>query len=795
MEILSVVGDVSHRESGLDAALSDGWTLRIDALDAGLLRIAVLPSKGLAVDRTWMIAPEGDTPWEGRQKLAMDGFPGIAVAPLDGDEAGFSANDVRVRLSGDPLRLEIDRRGSDGSWRTLLADRATGGYAVADGGRVTRHYQNRPDTDRHFGLGDKSGPVDRTGRRFRVLQLDALAYDAEIGDPLYKHVPFVIVRDGESGAAAGLLYDTMAEMAFDLGAERSNYHGVYRYAEALERGLVCYVMVGADVPAVVERLSALTGRPHFPPRRALGFGFTSMHHADAPDAQSVIAEFAETCHERELPISMIHTGSGYTLRDDKRCVFTWNHDRFPDPAALFEQLKSQGLHTAANVKPVLLTSHPEYEESAEAGRFIRRADGEPAREMFWGGPGSSLDFTNPETIRWWREQATAQVLTPGFDSLWNDNNEAEIWDEDAAVDGFGLPMPAVSVRPLQAHLMTRASFEATTAHAPDKRPHTITRAGPIGIQRYAESWTGDNATSWHTLKWNLRNGLSLSLSGMPQIGHDIGGFCGPEPEPELLLRWVQMMALHPRCVMNSWRLETGAATLPWTHEDVFEDIRAALRLRYTFLPYLYTLVRNAHSTGAPVIRPLFYASDEPAAFADHDAFLLGDQVLVAPVVSKGEAVKKVYLPDTPGGWIDFWGEGLHAGGQEVELEAPPGRLPVLLRSGAVVPLAIDIPDDRPHDPGTVTLAAYPGAGSGEGLASQAFFDDGESWEFRDGHGSLLDLTLSWTRESVRLEGIERMTGAHRPELTITMVDPLARAGSIGGDFGMIPATWENRFPI
>lgn len=266
MEILTVIGEVSHRESGLDAALSDGWSLCIDALDAGLLRIAVLPSEGLAVDRTWMIAPEGDTPWEGRPKLSVDGFPGIAVAPLDGAEAGFSADDVRVRLFGDPLRLEIDRRDSDGiCWRTLLADRPTGGYAIVDGGRITRHYQNRPETDRHFGLGDKTGPLDRTGRRFRVLQLDALAYDAEIGDPLYKHVPFVIVQDAESGAAAGLLYDTMAEMAFDLGAERSNYHGFYRYAEARERGLVCYVMVGADVPAVVERLAALTGRPHFPP--------------------------------------------------------------------------------------------------------------------------------------------------------------------------------------------------------------------------------------------------------------------------------------------------------------------------------------------------------------------------------------------------------------------------------------------------------------------------------------------------------------------------------------------------
>ena len=127
-----------------------------------------------------------------------------------------------------------------------------------------------------------------------------------------------------------------------------------------------------------------------------------------------------------------------------------------------------------------------------------------------------------------------------------------------------------------------------------------------------------------------------------------------------------MMALHPRCVMNSWRPEIGRATLPWTHEEVVDDIKAALQLRYTFLPYLYTLAYQAHTTGQPIIRPLFYATDEPDAFADHDAFLLGDHVLVAPVVSKGETVKKVWLPEVPGGWIDFWAAALYGGGQMVE---------------------------------------------------------------------------------------------------------------------------------
>ena len=165
--------------------------------------------------------------------------------------------------------------------------------------------------------------------------------------------------------------------------------------------------------------------------------------------------------------------------------------------------------------------------------------------------------------------------------------------------------------------MTRATFEATRDRTPDVRPFTITRAGPAGLQRYGETWTGDNATSWHTLKWNLRNGLSLALSGQSNVGHDIGGFTGPRPGPELLCRFVEMMALHPRAVMNSWKPHVAfgaeAATVPWLYPEVLPQIRAALDLRTTFLPLMYSLAQQSHRDGTPIIRPLFY--DFPARSA------------------------------------------------------------------------------------------------------------------------------------------------------------------------------------
>lgn len=763
MSFLTTTGPALATASGLVAPLDAGFSLRVEALSDWLLRIAVIPENGFAVDRTWMIAPGGDVPWPGRDRLSVEGF-----APLEarhGLESGttYFGRDWRVVVQPAPLALTVERRVAEG-WQSVVADRPTGAYQWFAGRGVFRHVQARDREECHYGLGDKTGPLDRTGRRLRCLQTDSLGYNAETSDPLYKHVPFVIAEQ-PGGAAAGLLYDTLAEATFDLGAEHSNYHPHYRHVDLQEKGMVVYVVAGPKVRDIVPRLMALTGRPHFPPRWSMGFAFTTMHHADAPDAQAVITGFAERCRMDAIPISAIHCGSGYTTRaDGRRYVFTWNERKFPDRDGFFARLGALGFRTAANVKPVLLTEHPAYPRAAGEGWFVRRADGQPAVEMFWGGDGSSLDFTNPATVAWWKAGITAQVLDAGFGAGWNDNNECELWDETATVDGFGHRLPAIDMRPVHALLMTRATFEATHAHRPDERPYTISRAGPIGIARYGETWTGDNRTSWHTLKWNLRQGLSMSLSGMPFTGHDIGGFDGPRPGPELLVRFVEMMSLHPRAVMNSWKPQIDdPATLPWMHAEVTDAVREALTLRYRFLPYLYHLAHAAHRDGTPLITPPFYHFDEPECRAEADCFMLGPDVLVAPAVEEGARVVDVYLPRVEGGWHEVHGETVHVGGQRTRIAAPLGRLPVLVRSGAILPLATDWPDQAPHDFTHVDLTVF--AGSGEGVTERAlFFDDGLGWGYRDRDASLLSCRGTWDRDCVRLRVEEKWSGRGRPAL-------------------------------
>ncbi len=754
MRILDKAVSANPHPLGLDATLDDGWRLRIRAMGEHLLRVVVEPAEGLPLDRSWMIAPEGDTPREGRLREDMAGFapPLVETARTDGGWT-VTAGAFRVTLTDAPVRLAIAQK-TAGGWTRWAEDRATGGFVLVERGARLRHYQNRPLEDRHYGLGDKSGPVDRTGRRFRILQLDALGYDAEIGDPLYKHVPYMAVQSG--GVWGGMFHDSLAPMTFDLGCERSNYHGIYRYVEIEERGMDLWLIAGPDLASVTRRFTLLTGRPALPPRWSFGFAFTTMHHADDANAQSVIQAFAERCREEKIPISAIHFGSGYSSRGKRRYVFTWNRDKFPDPKALFQRLTELGFPTVANLKPVLIDDHVNYAELKEGGGFIKDAEGNPVTEQFWDGMGSFLDFTNPQTIKWWQERLKSQVLDVGFTAGWNDNNEYEIGREDSAATGFGKPFPAIAARPLHALLMTRATCEATQARTPDKRPFTITRAGPAGLQRYAETWTGDNCTSWHTLKWNLRNALSLALSGQSKVGHDIGGFTGPRPSPELLCRMVEMSTLHPRAVMNSWKPQVAndwtAATVPWLYPEVLPQIRAALNLRTTFLPLIYALAHRAHREGSPIIRPLAYDfPDDPAAYGDHDAFMLGPDVLFAPVVAEGARSKTQWLPAGSAGWIDFHTGALHSAGAMVTVDAPLGRPPIFVRVGAALALASSTPDVKPHDAPARRLWLAAAGPSGEG-AGWHVEDDGETWRFREGDYLETGIAFTWAggKVTVRL---------------------------------------------
>ena len=357
MQRLQKASFMSRTEDGAQFSLEGGWQCRIHVLGEDLVRVLFTPPGGLREPRTWSIVADGaDVPWAGRDRLDVGGFarPKFALHRSERD-ATLETAMLRVRVCLAPFA--INWMLADGT--RFAADRTTNAYQSRAATGVIRHYMARDrDGDRYFGLGDKTGPLDKHGRRLRTLQLDALGYNGETSDPLYKHWPFFIGRRRDSGLCYGVYYDTLSEATFDFGQEFDNYHGFYRSTDIADGDLDVYVLAGPGLDGALARFVRLTGGTALPPRWTLGFANTAMGLVDAPDAQARLAEFLARAESERIPLSAFHFGSGYTSRGKRRYVFTWNRDKFPDPRAATAAFHAAGVRLVANLKPCLLDDHP-----------------------------------------------------------------------------------------------------------------------------------------------------------------------------------------------------------------------------------------------------------------------------------------------------------------------------------------------------------------------------------------------------------------------------------------------------
>jgi alpha-glucosidase len=724
MIVLAGAHPVVSGTSQVELALHRGFRLSLFFLAPQLARVLVTPPGGLRMPRTWSLSPElaGQDPNDGRDRLDLTGFTGDTIQHIqeDAETVTIETELMRLQIRRSPLALTWQFRAlPDAPFETVLEDRKTQGYSFNRGRPGFTHFLARDAAERYYGFGEKSGDANKHGRRLRMGATDALGYDAQSSDPLYKHIPFYLtVRPDLGGRAVGLFYDNLARGAFDLGQEIDAYHGPFRSFEASDGDLDLYLIFGPKIRDVVARYTALTGRMAMPPRWTISYSGSSMQYTDAPDAEAQLGRFLTQLAEHGIPCRSFHLSSGYTLRDGRRYVFAWNRERFPEPRRLAERFAAAGVALIANVKPALLTDHPAFADVESFRGFVR--DGEDASRphiaQFWGGSAAYLDFTNPQTADWWKRHVKAALLDHGIAATWNDNNEFEIWDDEARADLAGEGAAMACLRPVQTGLMLRASAESQREHAPGKRPFLVSRSGGPGLQRYAQTWTGDNRTDWKTLRYNLRMGHGLSLSGLFNFGHDVGGFAGGKPSPELFMRWIEQGLYWPRFSIHSWK-DDGSANEPWMYPELLPQVRAALHRRERLIPLLYTLLWRAHARHEPILRPLFYDFPEQAeSYEEQDAFMAGGDLLVAPVVDEGAGGRAVWLPDTPGGWYDLRCGTPFASGRHETVPAPLGAALAFARAGSILPLG----PSPSWENGPLTLRLFPLSG---GRATAEIYDD------------------------------------------------------------------------
>lgn len=560
----------------------------------------------------------------------------------------------------------------------------------------------RSEARHAWGMGERFDGVDRVGRITAVEVYEKFTHQGELA---YFPVPFFFTECGYSVWVEGSY-----AVEFDLGASEPGLFAVdIRCGDEPPPALV----IGYGAPAgLLSAFARAAGLPTCPPGWALGPWIS----ANRWDRRSMLMEQLEEMERLGIPatVAVVEAWS------DEGGYFAWNDSvdrpdggydypeggRWPDPAGMIAELGRRGLKLVLWQAPVckLPADCPEaarprqerYLAQAEADGFLaKRADGSTYAipEGRWFGRSPIPDFTNP-AARAWYFGARRHLLEMGVAGFKSDGGEFIYGDEARFADGStGLSMRSGYV----------ASYLEAYGRFVGPNRVLFSRAGWTGSQRWSTHWAGDQCSDWEELRAQLSAGLSAGLSGAPFWGFDIGGFAGPLPGPELYLRSFALAAFSPLMQWHSEPVYGQFADIiaaaggnndrsPWNiartsgDERVLPACCALSRLRMALLPYLALCARQAATTGQPIMRHLVldFPGDESAAVCE-DQFLLGDALLVAPIVNEGARGRGVYLPE--GSWIEVATGEAFEGPLDIQVESEPGGIAVFRREG--FPLSLD----------------------------------------------------------------------------------------------------------
>lgn len=563
-------------------------------------------------------------------------------------------------------------------------------------GRLSHFSRIDMATDHFYGFGEKTGHLDKKGRRLRMSPKDAIGHDPEHGDPMYKHIPFYIRMNEKNLHAVGLFYHNSYDSVFDMGQELSGYWDRYCYYQTDGGDIDLFLINGPEMSAVIDRYTMLTGRSALPTKQSLGYCASTMYYAELEkDCDKEIYQVIDKHEKEEILIDNFWLASGYSSgeEDNLRYVFNWNYKRFPNPKEFFDKMNARGINVIPNLKPGILKNHPYMDLFEKNDVFIKNPDGNgDYYGRWWGGEGRFFDFTNPKSREVWKELLEDRILRMGTKTVWNDNCEMDgVEDRTAKCDFEGEGGTMAELKILHSNLMAFLAKQALAEVYPGERPYIINRAGYAGIQRYAQVWGGDNLTDWRTVKFNIATIMGMGLSGCANMGCDIGGFAGGAPEAELLLRWIQSGIFQPRFCLNSANND-NTVTQPWMYEENMEYVRAAYAQRYRMLPYLYSLMYEANQNGMPAMRPLFLEFPEDVkCYSDENlTFMFGKSVLVANVVEPGATTRTIYLP-AGCRWFDM-NDNMreYEGGQTITIPVTLGSIPMFLRGSGVYVTSEDV---------------------------------------------------------------------------------------------------------
>ena len=609
--------------------------------------------------------PKGE-PVLNRSRAVITNGEKVKVELTEADtKVVLTSDELAVTISKEPFRISIQNSNGD-----LLLDEGERGMGYKASGEVVA-YKRMNKEDHFYGFGEKTGFLDKRGEKYEMWNSDVYSPHNPETDPLYVSIPYFICLN--NGHAYGLFFDNTFRTTFDMKTEQTYY------SFSAEGGQIdYYFMAGPKPKNILEQYTYLTGKMPLPPKWSLGYHQSRYSYASEEEVWELANQFVE----RDIPVDVIHLDIHY-MRGYR--VFTFDEERFPNPEKLVSDLREMGIRIVPIVDPGV-KKDPEYETYKEGvllDHFCKYIEGDIYHGEVWPGMSAFPDFTEEKVRKWWGDNH--QFYTDlGIEGIWNDMNEPAVFNETKTMDvevmhlNDGNPTTHRELHNVYGLLMGKATYEGLKEQLNGKRPFLLTRAAYAGVQRYGAVWTGDNRSFWEHLQMSLPMVMNMGLSGIPFAGPDVGGFAH-DTNPELLVRWTQVGAFTPY-FRNHSALETIYQE-PWQFGEEYEKIlKKYIQLRYEWMPQLYSLFYEASKTGLPIMRPLLleYPEDEKT-YNLHDQFMIGNNVVVAPILTPGITDRAVYLP--AGEWVEQ-STGKSYEGEKVHLiHAELDELPIFVKKG------------------------------------------------------------------------------------------------------------------
>uniref|UniRef100_A0A7N0TZF4 Probable glucan 1,3-alpha-glucosidase n=1 Tax=Kalanchoe fedtschenkoi TaxID=63787 RepID=A0A7N0TZF4_KALFE len=597
-----------------------------------------------------------------------------------------------------------------------------------------------PEHATSLALKRTKGPGVEESEPYRLFNLDVFEYVHDSPFGIYGSIPFMLSH-GKARGSSGFFWLNAAEMQIDvLGDGWNNESGLslptsQKRIDTMwmsEAGVVdAFLFVGPKPKDVVTQYTTVTGRSAMPQLFATGYHQCRWNYRDEEDVRNVDAKF----DEHDIPYDVLWLDIEHT---DGKKYFTWDRMLFPNPEEMQNKLAAKGRHMVTIVDPHIKRddSFPLHKEATEKGYYVKDFTGKDYDGWCWPGSSSYLDMLSPEIRSWWGEKFSLKNYVGSTPSLyiWNDMNEPSVFNgPEVTMPRDALHVGAVEHR--EVHNAYGYYFHMATSDGlimrgkGSDRPFVLSRAVFAGTQRYGAIWTGDNTADWDHLRVSVPMILTLGLTGISFSGADVGGFFG-NPEPELLVRWYQLGAFYP--FFRGHAHHDTKRREPWLFgERNTELIREAIHLRYSLLPYFYTLFREANTTGIPIMRPLWmeFPSDE-TTFSNDEAFMVGSSILAQGIYTERAKQVSVYLPGDQS-WYDLKSGTPYEGGKTHKLEAREDGVPAFQKAGTIIPRKDRFrrsSTQMVNDPYTLVIALN----SSQAAEGELYIDDGKSFEFAKG---------------------------------------------------------------